>query len=82
MIRKWFNQGCDYCMDRVDRSGGFRTVTPPADMNGEDDNHLVVSRFHIDIPSKTLCYFGEDATGEGMDDYITIKYCPMCGKKL
>jgi len=76
-------KGCVYCTELSDgNEDGLRVVLPPDDMNGEDFNDLVVSRFHIDIPSKTLCYYGEDRQGMGADDYITIKYCPKCGRKL
>lgn len=78
----FLKRGCKHCKELKERGKGFNPVTPPADMNGEDCNDLVVSRFHIDIPSKTLCYYGEDRQGMGADDYITIKYCPKCGRKL
>lgn len=82
MLSFFKRRGCECCTETRTANGHYKIVIPPKDMNGEDDNDLVVSRFHIDTPSKTLCYYGEDATGEGMDDYITIRFCPMCGKKL
>lgn len=82
LFRKLFGKkGCEHC---TEQRGGlqFKCITPAADMNGANQNYYTISRFHIDLPTKTLCYYGEDENGYGMDDFITINFCPRCGRKL
>lgn len=83
-IRDLFRRkGCVYCTElHTKDEDGLRVVLPPESMTGEDFNDLVVSFFHIDTASNTLCYYGEDRQGMGADDYISISYCPKCGRKL
>ena len=62
---------CKYC------DLGFEIVRGKPDDPDNDDYGIAILR------PDTLCAYGYDVHGSGSNAIcVTIKFCPMCGKKL